>query len=188
MNNGLYHIQDNKIYKMSLNEPMKQVGTAISDEAVMSIIDTVTEYMYCNYGDYCMEKITWAELQKVRNEIKENAMEMIKGNLDIKRWFQKKETEIDNMRLPQELFAEALWIEWFTHYGVICKEKLPDLLRLYNLKLKKGNTLNDIQLILGRAFKDTLCFSSKQIGRIAEETDKVCVIANWEDAAAKYKV
>lgn len=154
MNNGLYHIQDNKIYKMSLNEPMKQVGTAISDEAVMSIIDTVTEYMYCNYGDYCMEKITWAELQKVRNEIKENAMEMIKGNLDIKRWFQKKETEIDNMRLPQELFAEALWIEWFTHYGVICKEKLPDLLRLYNLKLKKGNTLNDIQLILGRAFKD----------------------------------
>lgn len=85
MNNGLYHIQDNKIYKMSLNEPMKQVGTAISDEAVMSIIDTVTEYMYCNYGDYCMEKITWAELQKVRNEIKENAMEMIKGNLDIKR-------------------------------------------------------------------------------------------------------
>lgn len=92
------------------------------------------------------------------------------------------------MRLPQELFAEALWIEWFTHYGVICKEKLPDLLRLYNLKLKKGNTLNDIQLILGRAFKDTLCFSSKQIGRIAEETDKVCVIANWEDAVAKYKV
>lgn len=34
MNNGLYHIQDDKIYKMSLNEPMKQVGTAISDEAI----------------------------------------------------------------------------------------------------------------------------------------------------------
>lgn len=25
MNNGLYHIQDNKIYQMSLNEPMKKL-------------------------------------------------------------------------------------------------------------------------------------------------------------------
>ena len=70
---------------MSLNEPMKQVGTVASDEAIMNIIDTVTEYMYCNYGDCGMKKITWAELQKVRNEIKENAMEMIKANLDMKR-------------------------------------------------------------------------------------------------------
>lgn len=57
---------------------------AISDEAIMSIIDTVTEYMYCNYGDCCMKKITWNELQGVRNEIKENAMEMIKVNLGMK--------------------------------------------------------------------------------------------------------
>jgi hypothetical protein len=85
MNNGLYHIQDNKIYKMSLNEPMKKIGVVASDEAIMNIIDTVIEYMYCNWGDCCMkEKITWAELQKVRNEIKENAMEMIKVNLDMK--------------------------------------------------------------------------------------------------------
>ena len=34
-----------------------------------------------------MKKITWAELQKVRNEIKENVMEMIKANLDMKRKF-----------------------------------------------------------------------------------------------------
>lgn len=94
--------------------------------------------------------------------------------------------EIDNMRLPQELFAEALWLEWDTHYGVINKEKLPDLLRRYNLKLKKGKTLDDILLILGRAFKDTFCVSSKQIERIAEETDKVCIISNWEHAVAKY--
>lgn len=94
--------------------------------------------------------------------------------------------EIDNMRLPQELFAEALWLEWDTHYGVINKEKLPDLLRRYNLKLKKGKTLDDIKLILGRAFKDTFGDSSKQIERIAEETDKVCIIANWEHAVAKY--
>lgn len=49
MNNGLYHIQDNKIYKMSLDEPMKKIGTVINDEAIKNIIDTVTEYMYCNW-------------------------------------------------------------------------------------------------------------------------------------------
>ena len=80
MENGLYH----KIYKMSLNEPMRKIGTVASDEVIMSIIDTVTEYMYCNYGDCCMKNITWDELQRVRNEIKENAMEMIKVNLDMK--------------------------------------------------------------------------------------------------------
>lgn len=91
------------------------------------------------------------------------------------------------MRLPQELFAEALWLEWDTHYGVINKEKLPDLLRRYNLKLRKGETLDDVHLIIGRALKNTPCIASKQIERIAEETDKVCIIANWEDAVAKYK-
>lgn len=84
MNNGLYHIQDNKIYKMSLNEPMKKIGVVASDEAIMNIIDTVTEYMYCNWSNCCMKEMTWAELQKVRHEIKENAMEMIKINLDMK--------------------------------------------------------------------------------------------------------
>ncbi|RHI25744.1 hypothetical protein DW172_03415 [Agathobacter rectalis] len=85
MNNGLYHIQDNKIYKMSLNEPMKKIGVVASDEAIKNIIDTVTEYMYCNWGDCCMkENMTWDKLQKVRHEIKENAMEMIKVNLDMK--------------------------------------------------------------------------------------------------------
>ncbi len=84
MNNGLYHIQDNKIYKMSLDEPMKKIGVVASDEAIMNIIDTVTEYMYCNYDDCYMKEMTWAELQKVRNEIKENAMDMIKTNLDMK--------------------------------------------------------------------------------------------------------
>ncbi|MFR3809015.1 MAG: hypothetical protein ACLTX3_08700 [Lachnospiraceae bacterium] len=41
------------------------------------------------------------------------------------------------MRLPQEIFAEALWVEWFVNYGNVCEKKLPDLLRRYNLKLKK---------------------------------------------------
>ena len=50
------------------------------------------------------------------------------------------------MRLPQELFAEALWLEWFLHYGNVCEEKLPDFLRRYNLKLKKKKTLDDVKL------------------------------------------
>lgn len=91
------------------------------------------------------------------------------------------------MRLPQELFAEALWVEWFIH-GSVRKKKLPDLLRKYNLKLKKEKTLDDVILSIGRAFKNTSCVSSKQRERIAEEIDKVCIIANWEDAVAKYKV
>lgn len=92
------------------------------------------------------------------------------------------------MRLPQELFAEALWLEWFLHYGIVREKKLPDLLRRHNLKLRKGKTLYDIKLAIGRAFKNTPCVSSKQIERIAEEIDKVCTIANWEDAVVlEYK-
>lgn len=91
------------------------------------------------------------------------------------------------MRLPQEIFAEALWVEWFITYGSVRKKKLPDLLRRYNLKLKKEKTLDDVKLSIGRAFKNTPCVSSKQIERIAEEIDKVCIIANWEDAVTKYK-
>lgn len=94
----------------------------------------------------------------------------------------------NNIRLPQELFAEALWLEWDTHYGVIYKEKLPDLLRRYNLKLKKEKTLDDIQLAFGRGLKDTFGNTAKQIEKIAEEIDKICIIANWGDAVEKYKI
>lgn len=93
-----------------------------------------------------------------------------------------------NMKSPQELFAEALWVEWDVHYGIIHKEKLPDFLRRYNLKLKKGKTLDDIQLAFGRGLKDTFGNTAKQIEKIAEEIDKICIIANWEDAVEKYKI
>lgn len=92
------------------------------------------------------------------------------------------------MRLPQELFAEALWLEWDTHYGVINKEKLPDLLRRYNLKLKKEKTLDDVRLAFGRGLKGTFGNTAKQIEKIAEEIDKICIIVNWEDAVEKYKI
>ena len=65
---------------------MKYPSDTISDEQIMNIIDTVTEYMYCNWCDcYMKEDMTWDKLQKIRDEIKENAMEMIKVNLDMKR-------------------------------------------------------------------------------------------------------
>lgn len=89
---------------------------------------------------------------------------------------------VKHFKLPQELFAEALWLEWDTRYGVIHKEKLPDLLRRYNLKLKKEKTLDDIQLAFGRGLKDTFGNTAKQIEKIAEEIDKICIIANWGDA------
>lgn len=99
MKNGIYHIKKDKIYKMSLDKPEEEIGTVASDEAIMSIIDTVTEYMYCNYGDCCMkDDITWDELQKVRNEIKSNAMEMIKANLDLEL------THLSNMKPIDEDF------------------------------------------------------------------------------------
>lgn len=91
------------------------------------------------------------------------------------------------MRLPQEMFAEALWAEWFFNYGNVCKKTLPDKLRRCNLKLRKGKTLDDVKLTIGRALKGTPCIASKQRERIAEEIDKVCIIANWEDMVAKYK-
>lgn len=85
-------------------------------------------------------------------------------------------------------FAEALWLEWDNHYGIIHKEKLPDLLRRYNLKLKKEKTLDDIQLGFGRGLKDTFGNTEIQIKQIAEEIDKICIIANLEYAVAKYKI
>lgn len=109
MKNGLYHIQDNNIYKMSLNEPMEKIGIMVSDESIMNIIDTVTEYMYCNFGNcYMKDNMTWTDLQIVRDEIKNNAMDMIKGNLglDVKESFtplysslEEEEQEKDNLEL-----------------------------------------------------------------------------------------
>ena len=72
--------------------------------------------------------------------------------------------------------------------GIIHKEKLPHLLRRYNLKLKKEKTLDDMQLAFGRGLKDTFGNTAKQIEQIAKEIDKICIIANWEDAVAKYKI
>ena len=99
MKNGLYHIENNKIYNMRLDGPMERVGTVTSDEAIESIIDSVTEYMYCNWGDCHMnEGTTLDELQEIRKEIKENTLEMIKSNLEcaIKRTNINLDTELNH--------------------------------------------------------------------------------------------
>lgn len=83
------------------------------------------------------------------------------------------------MRLPQELFAEALWLEWDNHYGIIHKEKLPDLLRRYNLKLKKEKTLDDIQLAFGRGLKDTFGNTAKQIEHWMDVIKELFITKKW---------
>lgn len=43
----------------------------ISDKEIRNIIDSVTEYMYCNYSDCFMrEDITWEDLLLVCKKIK----------------------------------------------------------------------------------------------------------------------
>lgn len=141
MNNGLYHIQDNKIYKMSLNEPMKQVGTAISDEAVMSIIDTVTEYMYCNYGDYCMDN-KMADWKIVNVKWKENA--------DLPTEFDLPESCLNKNRIPdRELIM--YWLEDEIGYAcdgfeVITKASFQEFEQTYGYLLP----WEDAEKVIGR--------------------------------------
>lgn len=60
-----------------------ELTSRVSDDDINTIIDTVTEYMYCNFGDCKMKEISWDEFQVVRQEIKDNAMDMIKSNLSL---------------------------------------------------------------------------------------------------------
>lgn len=91
------------------------------------------------------------------------------------------------MLLPQELMAEQLWLLWDKTYGTMPLNKIEDLLYRCNLKLKKGKNLEDVRMCVGRGFKST--FGNMELARhkIADEIDKVCVIARWDFAVAKYK-
>lgn len=77
-------------------------------------------------------------------------------------------------------------MEWFYNWGVLRKNRVSELLRSYNLKPKKGKTVDDVIFAFGRGLKDAGHNSKKQIEQIAEEIDKVCVIADWEGAVARY--
>lgn len=80
--------------------------------------------------------------------------------------------------LAQEKIAEALLIENFCNN--INLNRIGELLQKYNLKLKKEKTLNDVYLAFGRGLKNTYGNSQKAIEQIAEEIDKVCIIARWD--------
>ena len=56
------------------------------------------------------------------------------------------------------------------------------------MKLKKGKKINDVQLAIGKGLKDTYGNTVKQREQIAVEIDKVCIIANWENAVIKMKI
>lgn len=90
--------------------------------------------------------------------------------------------------LPQELFAEALWMEWQYKRIPVNINKIHELLQRYNLKPKKDITDNDLSLIIGRALKGVCTQDSRiQISKIAEEVDRICIIARWDFAVGKYK-
>ena len=91
------------------------------------------------------------------------------------------------MLLPQELMAEQLWLLWDETYEVMPLNKIEDLLYRCNLKLKKGKFLEDVRMCVGRGFKGTfedMCLARHQI---ADEIDKVCIIARWDFAVSRYR-
>lgn len=54
----------------------------VSEDVLNSIIDTVTEYMYCNFSECKMQDgMKWSDLEKIRQNIKDNATDMIRNNL-----------------------------------------------------------------------------------------------------------
>ena len=54
------------------------VDIEIPDEIFEKIIDNVTEFMWCNFGDCHIEKCSWKELEKIRNYIKTQGLDKIK--------------------------------------------------------------------------------------------------------------
>lgn len=91
------------------------------------------------------------------------------------------------MLLPQELMAENLWLLWNETYGVMPLNKIEELLYRCNLKLKKGKTLKDVRMSVGRGFKNTFGDMNLARRQIANEIDNVCIIARWDFAVAKYR-
>lgn len=90
-------------------------------------------------------------------------------------------------RLPQDLLAEAMWCEWAFNHGIVREDRIKELMIRYNLKPKKGRTVTDVALIIGKRDIQLYKSSTVAIAKIAEEIDKLCVIARWEQAIAQYK-
>ena len=62
-------------YKKGEPAPLKPNEYISQNDNAESIIDKVTEFMYCNYGDCCMkENMTVHELENIRKIIKDNLL------------------------------------------------------------------------------------------------------------------
>ena len=72
MKNGIYHIKDDKIYKMSLDKPEEQIGTVANIEDKNNLIDGFAnnlinkiELKYCN-GDLTSQYIGMQTCERIR--------------------------------------------------------------------------------------------------------------------------
>ena len=54
------------------------VDIEIPDEIFEKIIDNITEFMRCNFGDCRMQKCSWEELGEIRNYIKTQGLDKVK--------------------------------------------------------------------------------------------------------------
>ena len=54
------------------------VNIEIPDEIFEKIVDNVTEFMWCNFGDCHMQKCSWEELGEIRDYIKTYGLNKIK--------------------------------------------------------------------------------------------------------------
>lgn len=88
---------------------------------------------------------------------------------------------------PQELLAEAIWNAMYSGSSYVRLGDIEELMKRHNLKLKKGRTLDDLRLAFSKGFG--LATQHKPdliLKKVAEEIDKVCVIARWDLAVGKY--
>ena len=53
------------------------VDIEIPNEIFEKIIDNVTEFMYCNFGE-CHMQCSWKELEEIRNYIKTEGLDKVK--------------------------------------------------------------------------------------------------------------
>lgn len=54
------------------------VDIEIPDEIFEKIIDNVTEFMYCNFGECHMQRCSWKELEEIRDYIKTEGLDKVK--------------------------------------------------------------------------------------------------------------
>lgn len=83
------------------------------------------------------------------------------------------------MMLPQDKLAKQIWLETM-RIGYVSKTKAEEWMLRCNLKYKKGKKFNDLELAIGRGFKNTYGNSEKQRDQLAEELDKVLTIRRWD--------